>query len=933
MKKTLAILLCLLAATAHAQTDTLQTKKKERKVELWGEVYDSFTKAKLAAHITLMRDDSTVVDTATCTTWQRSSFYQLSVPAKNTRYILKATLDGYEDTYMDYQLAYTRRKNYFELPRMLMKKKADPIYKEVELDGVAVTGTKVKMVWKGDTIVYNASAFNLPEGSMLDGLVRQLPGAELRDNGDIYINGEKIDYLTLNGTDFFKGKNQVMLDNLPYYTVQNIKVYHKDSKKSQLAGRAMERKDHVMDVQLKREYNRGYMANAEAGTGTRQRYMARLFALAYDDHTRLTLYGNMNNVNETRKPGSDGEWTPANMPDGLTATRTAGMELSTEDSDKRIEEELSLQATWTDADNESHTRGEQFTTEGLLTNGSHAVSRNKDFRFSLENKFTLNKPLRLYSTLALDVEHGNHRSRNADSTFRNAIINQSRTATLLKQTSVELKGSLAWYHEFEWGDALSLNTEASYNRQKPTDSFTLRDVDYAAQTITDNDFRHRELYNDTHSDGYQYSIEATYGLQLPDKWAVMLSAAYQQSQESAYNTNYRLDWLADATAHELGWLPSNSALLESVTDTNHYDTHHNLTRRYTAELMVQHSTDNKYFHIRLPLRRYNERMHFIDITYDTIARRSDLLFEPELMFFTWGKNQAAVTLRTQVERPDFPILIEGADMTNPLITTLNNPDLKNRITHTLYSNFTFKHDSLDRQWHVGLTASLVQRAWGTSIAYRENSGMYIYMTDNVNGNWNAAITAGINGSLDHKKRLRYQLDTSVGFVHSVDFAITELLKTNSDELSRVNTLNSMLKGKMEYNFGSLTAGCNAQINLRNSRGNLADFERIDAADYRYGLNAKYNIPWLRLDIATDLTMFSRRGYATEQMNTDNLVWNAQIAHSLLKNRLTLRLQAFDLLHQLASKQYSVNAQGRTESWTNCIPRYLMLSAIVKLSKK
>ena len=51
--------------------------------------------------------------------------------------------------------------------------------------------------------VYDASAFALPEGSMLDGLVRQLPGAELKSNGDIYINGEKIDYLTLNGRDFF----------------------------------------------------------------------------------------------------------------------------------------------------------------------------------------------------------------------------------------------------------------------------------------------------------------------------------------------------------------------------------------------------------------------------------------------------------------------------------------------------------------------------------------------------------------------------------------------------------------------------------------------------------------------------------------------------------------------------------------------------------
>ena len=80
-------------------------------------------------------------------------------------------------------------------------------------------------------------------------------------------------------------------------------------------------------------------------------------------------------------------------------------------------------------------------------------------------------------------------------------------------------------------------------------------------------------------------------------------------------------------------------------------------------------------------------------------------------------------------------------------------------------------------------------------------------------------------------------------------------------------------------------------------------------------------------------MFSRRGFSSDMMNTDDLVWNAELARTLFKEKLTLKLTAFDLLHQLSSKQYVVNAQGRTESWNNCIPRYLMLSAIYKLNIK
>ena len=77
-----------------------------------------------------------------------------------------------------------------------------------------MTATKVKFYNKGDTLVFNADAFELAEGSMLDALVSQLPGVELKKNGQIYVNGRFVENLLLNGKDFFKGDNSIMLDNL-----------------------------------------------------------------------------------------------------------------------------------------------------------------------------------------------------------------------------------------------------------------------------------------------------------------------------------------------------------------------------------------------------------------------------------------------------------------------------------------------------------------------------------------------------------------------------------------------------------------------------------------------------------------------------------------------------------------------------------------------
>ena len=119
------------------------------------------------------------------------------------------------------------------------------------------------MVMRGDTLVYDAAAFELANGSMLDALVAQLPGAELK-NGQIKVNGKHIESLMINGEDFFAGTPKVALENLPAYTVKNIKVYDRAANDAYLRRRATNGKklpnedEHmVMDVQLKKAYSTG----------------------------------------------------------------------------------------------------------------------------------------------------------------------------------------------------------------------------------------------------------------------------------------------------------------------------------------------------------------------------------------------------------------------------------------------------------------------------------------------------------------------------------------------------------------------------------------------------------------------------------------------------------------------------------------------------
>ena len=182
MKKTtlFLLLLCLFSLQAVSQQN-----KKERMVALSGKVSDSFT--KMGVHdckMSLLAADSTVLDTMTVVIFEGNAYYGFDVPPKRQRYIIRAEHKYYETAYMPYELKRVGRNTQLYLPLMLMKLKGRG--QETTLGELKVTATKVKMVHRGDTIVFNADAFNVGEGNMLDGLIRQLK----QSRGDLAIRPE-----------------------------------------------------------------------------------------------------------------------------------------------------------------------------------------------------------------------------------------------------------------------------------------------------------------------------------------------------------------------------------------------------------------------------------------------------------------------------------------------------------------------------------------------------------------------------------------------------------------------------------------------------------------------------------------------------------------------------------------------------------------------
>ena len=467
-------LLTIMVSTA------LTMSAQKRKISLWGHVYDHVTHHAISgAKATLMLADSTIVDSVTCGYYTGGYYgtdanYCFSIPRKPQQYIIKVTHPDYDPCFVNYEVKKPGRNTFFDAPWHYMNRKKNTttdIAATHQLGEVVVKGTRIKMVYKNDTIVYNASAFQLPEGSMLDALVRQMPGVELKDDGSILVNGEKVDFLTLNGKDFFKGKNKVMLENLPMYAVENVKVYRKSTEKSEWLGREVEKKDFVMDVHLKREYNQGYMANAEAASGTKDRYTGRLFGLRFTDASRISAFVNTNNVNETRRPGQNGEWTPEKaLGNGMNKVVQSGFDLNIDDKKKRWDENITANLEYNRKQWNATELRETFASGGSLFSNSHEWGGNKvkggdvTHRFRWKNMFS---PLKL--TLQQWVQWGRSESDNHKETAqwqnKDTLNHTQSNHTAHQPYTWKMGVSNTLNYRMPWGDDLELNLNGIYTRE------------------------------------------------------------------------------------------------------------------------------------------------------------------------------------------------------------------------------------------------------------------------------------------------------------------------------------------------------------------------------------------------------------------------------------------------------------------------------------
>ncbi|MCI9607306.1 MAG: outer membrane beta-barrel protein [Muribaculaceae bacterium] len=865
---------------------------------------------------------------------------------RSSRYVLELSCKKYETLYLTVDpSALSSKSDLMDFGDIYMRREA------YVLDEVVVKASQVVLYNKGDTLIYNANALTMAEGSMLDALIQQLPGVELKDGGQIYVNGRYVESLLLNGKDFFKGNNRLMLDNLAAYTVKNIAVYERQNEMDKIMGDDYGIKHLAMDVRLKKEYNQGLMSNIEVGYGSSERYLGRIFAMWYSDNARITLIGNANNLNDNRKPGQKTTFTPSVMKSGNVSTIQGGLDYWAKIPFSDNEFHGDVMVNHEKFDDDQSVLQTNFLPAGNTYGYTYHHTNTKKFSLSTNHFWELKKkkwnikvnPMLKYikNNDWLNVSSGtfSDEQSNADKNFVDDIFNGATSDVLSSLINRYIEDNTMAGHSLDASlktngifkmpngiDGISYRLNGSYNRNH-YNKFQDYTLNFGNNPTPAQQYsRH---YDDTPN--YKWVCEGALGYILSLKSGMSLTTTYEYSHEQTREVSnlYSIENLADLLDKNTpNFLPSVLHHQFEYDASNSYNSYKKENRHSLVLYWQWQPQQNITMNVLAPFTYRNQHIDYVrgDIN-SSFSRDRFFLGNLNAQFYYFGDPHIfEFVYSNSLLSPNLVDMIDFTDRLDPLNIRLGNPGLKDSRMHRL--DMDYRHETRRIYQFYGINATLTQDALAYGYSYDPATGVKTGRMYNVNGNYSIGLNQRIDVYFGSSEQFVFKNSTKMDYFHNVD-----LLSENSSIPQKNKVENYSFKESvgLKYKFIKNEIGINADGRWSYFSSRQPNFRNFTAKDYTLGLTGNFVLP-AGFGLSTDFNTYIRKGYSDRSLNKTNFVWNARASYSMLKGQLTFMVDGFDLLHNLSNVFYRVNAQARTETYTSVLPRYVLFHILYKFNK-
>ena len=858
----------------------------------------------------------------------------------------------------------------------------------IMLQGATVTAHLAKVQSKGDTLIFNADAYRVPEGSVVEELVKRMPGADIDENGNITINGKQVSKIKVDGKDF--GDAQTALKNLPTSIIEKVRAYDEKSDLARITGIDDGNEQTVLDFGIRAGMNRGTMLNADLGIGTKSRYSGRLFGMYMRDDYRIMSMLNANNTNDQGMGGGGGRRFGGGMGmggGGLNAAKTGMININYE-KPKLIIAQASVNVNHRDGDSWSRRFSDNFTAKEDVKNITNSInqsySRNTNWSVQGRIEWTPDTLWNIAFRPTWSFGSNDSQSDNTSATFNanpyNYVDYQLDAAIMEKilsdqgidalndyLTNGSRNKSLGYGENKRLGGTLQINRLLNGRGRNITVQLTGNYSDNENKQLSNNQTKifhgdpvkyngvsgltqyQANRYNLSPTKSWDYSVRATYS--EPIAYATFLQFSYtfqyRYNESDRQTFDYSQPLLANPTLGydfssvkpvyrqwsdyfdlvNPGYSPAKDDAYYSK-DQSRYSAYSNYI--HTGEIMLRFIRDTYDFNFGVQVipQKSDYTQRYLGV--DTIVKRTVTNWSPTANF-RWRPTQSGslqFQYRGSTSQPSIDQLLVINDDTNPMSKTTGNPDLKPSFTQSFnlrFNNYIMNHQ---RMINANLNFSTTMNSIVNKVTYFDN-GRQESRPENINGNWNAGGNIMWNSAIDSLGYFSYNVSLNENFNHRVGYVGD--MKTR--ETLRNSTNQNMIGGRLgaSYRNDWLEVELNGSVNYNSTRNKLQPTANLDTWTYSYGLNSTIYLPW-GTQITTDISMNSRRGYDDASMNTNELIWNGQISHSLLRGKpLTLSVQFYDILGQQSNFSTTISTMARTDNEYNAVTSYIMFRASYRLN--
>ncbi|WP_418868612.1 TonB-dependent receptor [Segatella hominis] len=938
MKKSILTMLLLLVSIASFAQERLVS----------GAIIDRDTKDPVEqVTVQLLKTDSTYVTGAIS---NEKGLFHLNAP-ENGKYLLKITSVGYKPTVK--RVVIEQDKN-LALGNVVVG--ADAIM----LKGAVVTAMAQKVTLKEDTFVYNSAAYRTPEGSVVEELVKRLPGAEVSDDGTIKINGKEVKKILVDGKEFMTGDTKTALKNLPTSIIDKIKAYDEKSDLSKVTGIDDGEEQTVLDFNVKKGMNKGLMSNIDLGIGNKDRYSARGMGGYFNSNNRFMLFGNANNTSD-RGFGGGGPRRGFGGGNGLNASKMLAANYNYEEKNK-FKFNTSLRWNHSDGDVWSRRSSENFMgssssfSNSLNQNFSRSDSWNGNIRLEwMPDTMTniLFRPSISWTTndsrsTGISASYNQNPYQYSDDPLSDeaiekmneddAVVNTQRSVSLNNSKNNNISGMLQLNRKLNnKGRNVTLRMDAKYT-DKDSKSISLQNAHlYLVQTAAGLDSTYQtNRYNLTPSKDYSYSAQATYSEPLWKatflQFSYKFTYSYSKSDRSTYDfSKYSFDGINPEYGAWGNYLGRLDGGLGDYRDDklSRYSEYRNYTHDIQVMMRFVRQKYNLNFGVMIQPQRSKFIQDYQGKYVDTVRTVTNV--SPTLDFrYRFSKmSNLRVNYRGTTSQPSISQLLNIVDDSDPLNVSMGNPGLKPSFTQNFrlfYNNFVQNHNKGVMTY---INFSTTSNSISNKVTYDASTGGRITKPENINGNWNVMGVFMFNCSIDSTGVWNINTGTNLGYNHYVSYLSLDKSQDSQKNTTQNTTWNERLS--LSYRNDWLELSLDGTLAYNHAKNKLQPNSNLDTWQFSYGPSMTLTAPW-GTSLNTSLSCSSRRGYSDASMNTDEFVWNAQLSQGFLKGKpLTVMLQFYDLLHQQSTFSRAISSISRTDTEYNAINSYAMLHVVYRMN--